>query len=46
MLAQQQTNNGLKQKKKRHAKPMLELCWPTVYDAGPALNQQWWEVEQ
>ena len=21
--------------------PMLVLCWPTVYDAGPTMNQYW-----
>ena len=23
---------------------MLASCWPTVYDAGPAINQHWGKV--
>ena len=25
----------------QHLYPMLVLCWPTVCEAGPALNQHW-----
>ena len=24
--------------------PMLYYCWPIVYDAGPALNQHWFNI--
>ena len=25
----------------RHIDPMLDQCWPTVYDVGPTLFQHW-----
>ena len=29
---------------KRYTEPVVVQCWATVYDAGPALNQQWLSV--
>ena len=26
---------------RKPANQMLVYCWPTIYDAGPALNQHW-----
>ena len=28
----------------RDVYPMMVQCWPTVYDAGPTLNQHWFNV--
>ena len=28
----------------RYINPMLAQCWPTVYDAGPTLDQHWVDV--